>query len=408
MSADSTAHRPRAFWDTLTILLFLVLLWLPTLDSFLDFDRAPAPNENRLPAKWPHFTNLGQSREFIAGIESYFNDRFGFRNRLIRWNHHWKNQWFRTKAPQNDVLVGRDGWLFFAGERMLEHWTRQLVWTEQDLRDWRRLLELRRDWLRERGIQYLFIVPPDKHTVYPEYLPAWMEPSAKPSKLQQLAEYLKTHSDVEFIDLSRTLVDAKQIRVNYLRTDTHWNDFGGFVGYRALIQALSRQLPGLEPLPLDAYEWKPVAHPPGDLVTLAGNETCKETICQETEAVTPIPLQPIPPLTGSYDPIPRTDPDSDQSPSCYSHNCRTHNDQASGKAVIFRDSFAGNWHPLLGLHFREVIYVWRYNWDWSLIEREKPDVVIDEMLERFFNIQDPTDLLRQEQLSITRVAGKLP
>ena len=133
---------------------------------------------------------------------------------------------------------------------------------EQDLRDWRRLLELRRDWLRERGIKYLFIVPPDKHTIYPEYLPTWMEPSSKPSKLQQLAEYMKTHSDVEFIDLSQTLIDAKKIRVNYLQTDTHWNAFGGFVAYRTLVQGLSRQLPELEPLPLDAYEWKPVAASP--------------------------------------------------------------------------------------------------------------------------------------------------
>lgn len=401
MSADSATHRPRAFWDALTILLFLVVLWLPTLDSFFDLDDTPIADENRLPARWPHFAGLARSREFITGAENYFNDRFGFRYRLIHWNHHWKNQWFRTKTSGDTVLFGRDGWLFYAGEQMLEHWTHQLVWAEQDLRDWRRLLELRRDWLRSHGIQYLFIVPPDKQTVYPEYLPPWMEPRSKPSKLQQLAEYLKNQSDVEFIDLSQPLIDAKKIRVNYLQTDTHWNAFGSFVGYRTLVQSLSRQLPGLEPLPLDAYEWKPTPYPAGDLAKLAGNDTC-----QENAGFTPLPRQPLSPLTVIYDSISLPQQDSNESTPCYTHICHTHNDKASGKALIFRDSFAESWYPLLGLHFREVIYVWSYNWDWSLIEREKPDVVIDEMLERFLNIQSPADLMRQDRLSATGVVPK--
>lgn len=394
MSADSTANRSHPFWDALTILLFIAVLWLPTLDHFFNLDHAPLPKENRLPAEWPRFTGLAQSREFIASVENYFNDHFGFRARLIRWNHRWKNQLFHITFSQ-DVLVGRDGWLFFAGERMLEHWSRQSVWTEQDLHIWRQLLELRRDWLREHGAKYLFILAPDKHTVYPEYLPTWMEPSSKPSKIQQLAKYLKAHSDIEFIDLSQTLIDTKKIRVNYLKTDTHWNAFGGFVAYRTLIQSLSRQLPGLEPLPLDAYEWKPTVYPPGDLAKLAGNDTC-----QETGGVTPIPLQPIPLLTVIYDP--------NESPPCRTQTCYTYNEKASGKALIFRDSFAASWYPLLGLHFKEVIYIWSYNWDWSLIEREKPDVVIDEMIERSFNMQDPTNLVRQDQLSANSIARKLP
>ena len=403
MSANPTSNRLHPFWDTLTIVLFLALLWLPTLDYFFKFDHTPTPNENRLPAQWPHFTGLAQGREFITGVENYFNDHFGFRNRLIRWDRHWKNLSFRTTASQ-DVLVGHDGWLFYTGERMFEHWNRRSGWTEQDLRDWRQLLELRRDWLRERGIKYIFVVPPDKHTVYPEYLPDWMEKSSKPSKLQQLAEYMKAHSDVEFIDLTQTLIDAKKIRVNYLKTDTHWNAFGGFVAYRTLVQRLSHQIPGLEPLPLDAYEWKSTAHPRGDLIKLDGKDNCKETTCEETEGVTPIPLKPIPPLTEMiYDSarLPRRQGDPDQGPSCYTHICHTQNDKASGKALVFRDSFGGSWGPLLGLHFKDVIYIWAYNWDRVLIESEKPDVVIDEILERFFNIQDPAELLRREQLSAT-------
>jgi len=396
------ACRSCAFWDTLTILSFLALLWLPTLDTLFGLDHTPVPQENRLPARWPHFSGLAQSRAYLVAIESYFDDHFGFRKRLIRWNQHWKNQWFQTKASGDAVLVGRDGWLYYAGERMLEHWSRQTAWAEQDLRDWQRLLEWRRDWLRQRGIRYLFVVPPDKHTVYPEYLPDWMEPSAKPSKLQQLAEYLRAHSDLEFVDLSRPLIEAKRTGIDYLKTDSHWNAFGAFIGYRALIQALSRQFLGLEPLPVDAYQWRAVAYPPGDLVALAGNVSCQGAACQETAGVAALSAAAQPDLKPTVDPDPALDRTAGDGTPCFERICRTHNDQANGKALLFRDSFAESWYPLLGLHFRDVIYDWRYRWNWTLIERERPDVVIDEMLERFLNIQNPAELLRQEQLAAVR------
>lgn len=400
-----SATRRRACWDTLTIVLFLALLWLPTLDTLFTLDHTPAPQENRLPARWPHFAGLAHSRAYLATIDSYFDDHFGFRKRLIRWNQHWKNQLFQTKTAGDAVLVGRDGWLYYAGERMLEHWSRQTAWAEQDLRDWQHLLEWRRNWLRQRGIRYLFVVPPDKHTVYPDYLPAWMEPSARPSKLQQLAGYLKTHSDLAFVDLSQPLIDARRIHVDYLKTDSHWNDFGAFIGYRTLIQALARQFPALEPLPLDGGEWQPVAHPPGDLVALAGNASCQGAACRETAGVARVAAPDRPVLTPTVDPDPALDQLPGDGTPCFERTCRTHNPAAvAGKALLFRDSFAESWYSLLGLHFKDVVYAWRYRWDWALLERERPNVVIDEMLERFLNIQDPAELLRQEQLAAARAA----
>ena len=74
------------------------------------------------------------------------------------------------------------------------------------------------------------------------------------------------------------------------------------------------------------------------------------------------------------------------------------NSKARGKAVVFRDSFAVSWYPFLGYHFREVIFIWRYHWDAAFLEREKPDVVIDEILERFLNQQNPRDLRAKDNL----------
>jgi hypothetical protein len=391
MNSDPASRSRRAVWDTLTIIVFLGLLWLPSLDQFFKLDHAEPPMENRLLAKWPRLKGLGRSRDFIAGIESYFNDHFGFRKRLVRLNHHWKEQLFH-EGGSSDVIVGREGWLFYAGMRMLEHCTHEAALTEQQLRDWCRLLEMRRDWLRARGIKYLFVVPPDKHTVYPEYLPAWIEISAKPTKIQQLIHYMKDRSTVEIADLSQALIEGKRIHVDYLKTDTHWNRFGGFIGYRALVEALARQIPGLEPLALDTYDWKPAPAKPGDTATVRGSSGSYT----ETAALQPTP-RPNPNLI--YDParFPHHGPSETRS-------CFTLNEKASGKVLVFQDSFASSWYGFLDRHFREVVYVWRYDWDRPLIEREKPDLVIDEMLERFFNLTDPNELARKDQLSATETS----
>jgi hypothetical protein len=401
VKAEPTIKSPQAILDTLTIVVFLALLWLPTLDHFFKLDRAPIPVENRRPAPWPQFQGIGHSREFVAGIESDFNDHFGFRKQLVRWNNLWKGQLFRGAARQ-EVLIGQDGWLFYGGQRMMENWTRNETWSAKDLENWRRLLETRRDWLRARGISYIFVVPPDKHTIYPEFLPAWMEKPSKPSKFRQLVDYMRTRSTVEIPDLSQALIEAKKTRIDYLKTDTHWNIYGGFVAYRAMLQALSRQMPALQPLPLDTYNWKCLpSRPAGDCAIMLGSPESYS----ETETVAPVALKPLSSPKLLYDPVRLPQKGPAETWPCY-----TLNEKASGKAIVFHDSYAvaGSWYSFLGQHFREVVYIWHPDWDRSLIEREKPDVVIDEMLERFFNTERPLDLLRKDQSSETNAPHASP
>jgi hypothetical protein len=398
MNSQSASGKLRAFFDTLLIGLFLVLLWLPTLDHFFKLDHSRPTAENRRPARWPQLGGIGQSREFIAGVENYFNDHFGFRKLLIYLNNHLKGRLFNDTSGR-EVLIGREGWLFYSGDAMLEHWNREKSLSFQDLENWRRLLEMRRDWLLQRGCKYILVVPPDKHTVYPEYLPDWMEKSAKPSDIHQLVQYMEARSTVEVLDLSQALIDAKKMRVNYLKTDTHWNLFGSFVAYQALLNALDRQLPGLKPLPLDTYDWKLKTEPPGDLAVMLG----RTDSYTETAAVEALPVKPLPAVTLLYNRVGVPEGENKEHAPCY-----TLNEEASGKAIVFRDSFAINWYPLLGQHFREVIYVWQYEWDRALIEREKPDVVIDEMVERFFNLQNPVVLARKDQLPASRSISALP
>ena len=116
----------------------------------------------------------------------------------------------------------------------------------------------------------------------------------------------------------------------------------------------------------------------------------------ETETVAPVPLKPLPSPKVLFDPVRLPQLGAKEKWPCY-----TLNEKAPGKAIVFHDSYtvAGNWYSFLGQHFREVIYLWHYDWDRPQIEKEKPDLVVDEMLERFFNTENPLDLIRMDQAS---------
>jgi hypothetical protein len=391
MKTDSVTARVRQGKSVLIIAVFLVLICLPTLDWIFHLDHAAIPIEKRRLAELPKFKGVEQIRDFLAGLEQYFNDHFGFRKRLIWTNNHWKRQLFNDSPNSNvanTVARGRDGWLFYTSDRTLDDMLGASRFSQQDLENWRRLLERRRDWLAKRGGKYLFVIPPDKHSIYPEYLPDWIILSPKPGKAEQLVDYMNKHSTVQVLDLRKPLIEAKPLGVTYLKLDSHWNCLGGFIGYQAVIRALQAQIPGLTPLPLESFGREPMTTTGGNLSTVLGDSNANEP--NAVLFVFPPSLKPL-----------KLVPDPARLPKQWLKDTDpvvSHNDDAHGKAVVFRDSFAIPWMQFLGYHFQETIYIWQFNWDAAFLDREKPDLVIDEILEKFISREDPKELMRKDAL----------
>jgi hypothetical protein len=379
---SATAARLRAGKSIVFIALFLLVIWLPTLDTYFDLDDAAQPNEKRELAPFPEFeaTRPG-ARAFFAGLEAYYTDHFGFRKRLIQWHNHWKGKWFK-ESTTSKVMQGKDGWYFFAGDKMIDDASGRLRFDDDTLRAWRDLLESRRAWLAQRGIAYLFVIAPDKHTVYPEHLPNWVGRGGSTTRRAQFLAYMKIHSTVPILDLGSALIEAKRHTRVYQFTDTHWTEEGAFVTYQALLRELAKQVPGLKPLDSAQFSRSTIAKSGGDLATLLGQDDLVE---KDYVSLAPIPPLENPPYTNDAQILPKAWPEN-------TDPAVTENPHATGKAILFRDSFGGFWSPFLGHHFNRVLYIWHYEWDAAFIEREKPDVVIDEILERFLNQLDPQDL----------------
>jgi alginate O-acetyltransferase complex protein AlgJ len=374
----------RRWQDHVLIGLFFLLLFLPLVDLGLHIDPTSPPSENRLLAAYPQRPDgVAGLEKFQSGWEAYFNDHFGCRKVLVRWHNKLKWSLFEEKNARN-VLMGTGGWMFASEKRMVEHFRGALPFTELELNDWQKLLERRRDWLAQRGIKYLFVLAPDKQSIYPEYLPAWLKDLGGQTKVDQFFAHMKAHSAVEVLDLRPSLIAAKKSAPVYLKTDTHWNQFGSFIACENVIQTLARhQLPGLVYVALDSFDRTNRLAVGGDLVDMRGIRISMA----ESNAVFFTPKPGLPALETF---IPTGEHVKDLAIAKNPHG--------NGLAIIYTDSFGRGWIHFLSYQFGEADFFWQYHLDGPLIERRKPVVVVNEMLERFFNVTDPRELFSKDVL----------
>src|SRR5882724_11504922 len=185
---------------------FFVLLLAPAIAWII---RAPEPRDVpnlRTLEAWPDWPDLPMANR-PAKFESWLNDHFPLRGWIILW--HSLVQYRLLHAAATNVVVGRDNWLFYTGDRTLDDLRGRDELTQAQLVNWRNALEGRRAWLAERHIAYLFVVVPNKSTIHPEELPWLLQMQMHPGKLDQLMNYLRLHSSVPVVDLRDALFVLK-------------------------------------------------------------------------------------------------------------------------------------------------------------------------------------------------------
>lgn len=109
----------------------------------------------------------------------------------------------------NKVVAGKRDWLFYELGRKDFDPNRLLILAE--LTRWKEHLEAKYHWLREQGIAYVFMIAPDKHSIYGGYLPSRLAAKLlSPSLYDQLVDYVKSNSNVPILDLRSALLEAKK------------------------------------------------------------------------------------------------------------------------------------------------------------------------------------------------------
>jgi hypothetical protein len=378
------AARPVSRFDrvvqTCTIVLFLGLISLPALG--LIFQRqTPGFNEKRALAPAPTLSQAWYSpTRFITGLRAYLDDHFGFRSTLIRWNGKFTARALSVSISPS-VIIGRDGWLYYAEDHILEDYRCLQPFTEAELAQWAGLLERRQAWLQQRGCRYLFFVAPNEHTIYPEHLPATLTRVRDTSRLDQLLAYLRAHTTVTVVDLRPALLAAKAQERVYQKTDTHWNERGAFIAYQELFKPIHVWFPRVRALPRQAFADTDGMGPGGDLADLMGTpDLYREEV---------LGLRPLEPRRArmSLWPASRLGEFVDR-PSSVQEAAVA--DPGLPRMVLLHDSFGVALVPFLAEHFSRSVFIpTTMGFDAPVLEREQPDLVLQEITERHLWIDYP-------------------
>jgi hypothetical protein len=351
------------------VCLFFIMIWLPATGTYFGWDHSDTV-ENRALAEKPQLErNMSSLMSFPKAYENYFNDRFAFRNRLLELNNYMNVYWLK-KSPTPKVEIGQNGFLFYAHGNVIEDYKPKNLFTPQELETIKRNLEERRNWLQKQGISFVVMVAPNKHSIYTENLPNHVKGiMGDKTRLDQVLEYLREHSDVQIVDVRDSIKKSNELYRTYHKTDTHWNDFGAFIGYQGIMKRIKQDFPDVPIKQLSDYTITRKEGPGGDLARMMGMQTkLKEERITLNPAFTPLAkdsdeqkyVKPSPRHT-----IIKQIPNSDLA-----------------KALVFRDSFTNAMIPYLSESFSRIVYVWDQSFNTAIIQEEKPDVFIHQMVER--------------------------
>jgi len=101
--------------------------------------------------------------------------------------------------------------------------------------------------LKQRGMSFLWVIPPNTPTVYPESMPKRYKQVAAESRLVEMNVEFAAKGITSFVDLTQALLAAKSAsKVSlYSKTDTHWTDVGAFAAYEEIMRRMIQLRPDL-------------------------------------------------------------------------------------------------------------------------------------------------------------------
>lgn len=329
--------RNTSFLAACAILLLLPVLffnWKPNQVS---------GTENRMLAE-PTSIKSGLSA-YMKSLDDCASDRIGFREELVRLYRKVMVH-FNYMSDGTSVTIGTDGWLFYNDD--IPDYTGSNINIEQ-INYQSSILKAISDWCQQRNITFVFMVGPNKSTVYSQHMPPYIQ-QAENTRLDILLEKL-TQEGVLTVCPKKELIRDRESDELYYKLDTHWNLLGSQYALNELVEKLNL-VPKKFPTDISFIDT-------GDLKNMLGvSEYPSRSKLAEIEQN----------KDASIEPIPNTQD-------------RIINFEDGHKFIGYRDSFSEALIDYYSYYFTGPIY-WNYKIDFDLVEKEAPELLILECVER--------------------------
>lgn len=226
----------------LYLALVLALCLLPSaglavtgFEESSDADAAPAPALTASDGS----PNLG----LLSDAGAFFEDHFALRNELVTAANTLTSALFGVSS-QDSVIVGRDGWLYYADSLDDYQGTNQL--SEREVFAVARQIALMQEHCYESSADFLFAVAPNKASLYGEHMPARLKAGEESSSNLRRLEAALEEQGVSYVSLMELLGSQRdqgslEGGALYHKRDSHWTNEGAAIAADALLEALGTE-----------------------------------------------------------------------------------------------------------------------------------------------------------------------
>ena len=219
--------------------LFLLFLGVPgiwiTAEGLTGRAETYSDAEQRLLETFPTAVTIDNLDKVGGQVETYINDHAPFRDEQVAFNAKLDYHLFHsTDTPT--VTLGKNGWLFYAGQNSTEDFRGLGGRSEEWHQTVAGLLNGIDASLEAQGIEFVVLLAPNKERIYSEYMPEYITMVNERNRLDILADYLRTATKIPIVYPKECFEDKSYQW--YYKTDTHWNNAGGFLAGQELIRTL--------------------------------------------------------------------------------------------------------------------------------------------------------------------------
>ena len=328
---------------------FLLLCILPSAGMLFLPPTEAAANERLTPVPQLKSEDGNWNQNVLDDATNYIADHFALRQEMVTANAMLQTGLLAT-SPAEEVIYGRDGWLYYA--ETLDDYQNRATLTDEEVQQIAQTIADMQAHCEARGAQFVFTIAPNKNSLYPEHMPARYLQSDSPGNYEKLKPLLEEYG-VHYADLFTFL--SEQDEILYLKTDSHWTNRGAALAHDFLMETL-----GLPHTAFAQAEYTTAETHRGDLYEMLYPKGTAREAQQAYET------------TFSYVSEPRTAEDiliQTTSP-----------DAPNGRLLLCRDSFGNALHPFLAEDFREATITRQM--PYPLEQVQAGDTVIVEIVER--------------------------
>ncbi|MGE4318810.1 MAG: hypothetical protein AB7E96_07875 [Deferribacterales bacterium] len=338
-------------------------------DSPESFRKHENRNKNRLEPVSPD--------KMPENITSWFRDSYGFRSVMIRQY----SGLMKKLVPVNNsdkCILGKEGRLFLGNsdEAVIDGLQNKIYFDSNDINNLVRRFSEREKLAKDIGADYFVIFAPNKHSVYPEFLPDYISQGIqdKANLFDDAAEALIANG-ISVTNMKPVFRNeyAKEHDILYHKTDTHWSALGAYFGYERLMRNIRSGHPEIKAMEKPVF--KKASNKEGyDLVDVCGFQGQEQDDFKMNYSLV-------------MNNITTTESLLDNKVQVFENP-----NALNGMTVmIMRDSFGLGLRPYLLYTFKKLVFVHHVaetkpGADYkSLTLKYKPDIVIDEYVERMVN-----------------------